>query len=116
MHIRGFYLTGKLFDTDGIQQCRFATDAVAIEKTWGCKLAFDNWEMLIEDHPDLQSQLIAELGWVIAHKEREVLSTHHYLLCQRWMSCLFICLSFNFSRIEPACNEISKRGSSTHKF
>ncbi|MEW8626279.1 MAG: hypothetical protein AB2551_11045 [Candidatus Thiodiazotropha sp.] len=38
--------------------------------------------MLIEDHPDLQSQLIAELGWVIAHKEREVLSTHHYLLAK----------------------------------
>ena len=88
LHISGFYLTGELFGADGIHQRRFATDAVAIEKTWVCELTFDNWETLIQDHPELQNQLIFELGRVIAHKEQEALSSHHHLLSQRLMDFL----------------------------
>lgn len=88
LHISGFYLTGELFGADGIHQRRFATDAIAIEKTWVCELTFDNWSILAKDYPDLQTQLISELGRVIAHKEYETLSTHHHLLGQRLMSFL----------------------------
>lgn len=88
LHISGFYLAGDLFGADGIHQRRFATDAMAIEKTWVCELTFDNWATLANDYPDLQSQLISELGRVIANKEHEALSTHHHLLTQRLMGFL----------------------------
>ncbi|MEW8648511.1 MAG: Crp/Fnr family transcriptional regulator [Candidatus Thiodiazotropha endolucinida] len=88
LHISGFYMAGELFGADGIHQRRFATDALAIEKTWVCELTFDKWAILAKDYPDLQNQLITELGRVIAHKEYEALSTHHHLLAQRLMGFL----------------------------
>lgn len=88
LYISGFYLLGELFGADGIHQRKFVSDAVAMEKTWICELTLDNWSALTKDHPDLQGQLISELGRVIAHKEHEALASHYHLLEQRLMGFL----------------------------
>ncbi len=88
LYINGFYLTGELFGADGIHQRRFGSDAIAIERTWVCELTLDHWDRLSKTHPELQGQLITELGRIIAHKEYEAVASHYHLLEQRLMSFL----------------------------
>ena len=106
LHISGFYLKGEMFGADGIHQGRFLSDAVAIEKTWVCELPLDNWEKLTATYPDLQRELIAELGRIIAHKEYEALTTHYHLLEQRLMSFLIDLLERMNVRGQQSTNEI----------
>lgn len=93
LHISGFYLTGELFGADGIHQRRFGSDAIAIEKTWVCELTLENWDRLCATRPELQRELVTELGRIIAHKEQEALASHYHLLEQRLMSFLMDLLS-----------------------
>ncbi len=106
LHISGFYLTGELFGADGIHQRRFLSDAIAIEKTWVCELTLDNWDSLSKTYPDLQRELITELGRIIAHKENEALATHYHLLEQRLMNFLIDLLERVRVREGHASNEI----------
>jgi CRP/FNR family transcriptional regulator len=88
LYVNGFYLIGELFGVDGTYQRRFGSDAVAIEKTWVCELSLDNWARLAKSHPELQGELIAELGRILAHKEHQALSGHYHLVEQRLLSFL----------------------------
>lgn len=107
LHISGFYLTGELFGADGIHQRRFVSDAVAIQKTWVCELTLENWERLCKSNPDLQRELITELGRIIAHKEHEALATHYHLLEQRLMSFLIDLLERMRERERHTSNDIA---------
>ena len=87
-YVSGFHLIGELFGAEGIYQRRFGSDAIAIETTWVCELSLDKWARISRSHPELQGELITELGRMLAHKEQQALSSHYHLLEHRLLSFL----------------------------
>ncbi len=66
--VDGFYFLGELFGIDAIGDTHYRNDAIALETTWVCELAYDKLEDLCIKIPDLQHKIFQLLG----HQIRQI--------------------------------------------
>ena len=81
-HVNGFYFSGDLFGLDSIGNSLYEYDAIALESTIICEIAYDKIELLSSSKPRLQKRLISLLGNKV-HQTNNLLINGRYLSAEK---------------------------------
>jgi CRP/FNR family transcriptional regulator len=92
VQVTAFYLPGELIGVDAIDEGRFPCDAIALEATELCEVAWAELNQLAERVPALNHQLIRLMSREIARDEELLMMLGHLGAEARLAACL---LNFN---------------------
>jgi CRP/FNR family transcriptional regulator len=81
-HVNGFFFTGDLFGLDSIGKSLYEYDAIALETTRICEIAYDKIELLSSSIPRLQKLFISLLGNKV-HQTNNLLIDGRYLSAEK---------------------------------